>query len=73
MSTLNYATTSELDDSVVGPNIPRDYACRATDRPAEHGPHAATMIERVLWVAGGLVLIAFWSFALLAALDRVPL
>ena len=52
-------------------HIPHDYAYRATDRPAEHGPHTSTTLERVFWVAGGVVLIAFWAGALLAVLDRV--
>lgn len=51
------------------PDIPRDYARRATDRPADHG--SSTMLERLFWVAGGVALVAFWSFALLAAIDRV--
>ena len=53
--------------------IPHDYAYRATDRPAEHGPHASTILERGFWIAGGLILVAFWSFAILAVIDRVSL
>ena len=53
--------------------IHRDYAYRATDRPAEHGPHASTILERVFWIAGGLILVAFWSFAILAVIDRMSL
>lgn len=56
---------------VMPPHIHRDYAYRATDRPAEHGPCASTVLDRLFWVAGGLALVAFWSFALLAVLDRV--
>ena len=33
---------------------------RRSDSPPEEGPQSWTTFERLYWVAGGLVLVAFW-------------